>query len=82
MAYAELAQDVCMPLLPVDACIANLSLGSECDATVGELDECFETIYRGRRVQYGCDPLLTNPNCAGVMVLRVESKAPCPLPFP
>ncbi|MEP7049141.1 MAG: hypothetical protein ABJB12_02260 [Pseudomonadota bacterium] len=64
--------NVCLASLPPELCAQNLdSRGSECTATVGQLDDCVQTILalpNGGWVGHGCAPLLANPTCAGVTV--------------
>jgi hypothetical protein len=64
--------DLCLADLPSGLCSSNLdSLGRQCTATIGELDDCVETILAtktGGWVGHGCAPLLANPSCAGVLV--------------
>jgi hypothetical protein len=81
--FGDLGGEVCRPVLPIDACAANLKVAPDCDATLGELSECAETISaQNTRVGRGCEALLQNASCAGVFALRVPNGAACPLPFP
>lgn len=81
--YGDLFGQVCRPVLPLDACVANFGAAPDCDATVAELDECAETLMvQKRRVGRGCEALLENPSCAGLFALRTPNGAACPLPFP
>jgi len=63
---------LCLADLPSQLCVENLAaFGSKCSATIGELDDCVETILAvptGGWVGHGCAPLLSNPTCAGVIV--------------
>jgi len=71
-------ESLCLADLPPDLCARNLdSLASKCTATIGELDDCVETIRAapaGGWVGHGCAPLLRNPTCAGVVVQEFTDK--------
>jgi hypothetical protein len=72
----------CLPLLPTDLCVKNLETrGTDCSATLGELDDCVETILsvpKGGWVGRGCAPLLANPTCSGVIVQLLSGDANVP----
>ena len=78
---------LCLADLPPALCAQNLdNLGSKCTATIGELDDCVETIYAQPSgwVGHGCAPLFRNPTCAGVLVqpFAIDSTpAPCVVPL-
>lgn len=70
----NIGYDVCLPEIPVELCVHNFHAVRQCTATLGDLDDCVETIRGGGQndrpawVGHGCAPLLANPSCAGLVV--------------
>jgi hypothetical protein len=64
----------CMPELPVSLCERNFRALPACTATLGDVNDCVETIRAMRGdpfsgwVGHGCAPLLTSPGCEGLVV--------------
>lgn len=61
----------CMPELPAELCVMNLHARPGGTATLGDLNDCVETVRAVRHdgwVGHGCAPLLAQPTCQGVIV--------------
>jgi hypothetical protein len=84
--FSEAGMNLCLPNLPVSICVKNLRT-QPCTATVGQLDECLETIQSFGSfpgwVGHGCAPLVANPTCAGIIVQPTGDEAgpPCNAPW-
>jgi len=69
---------LCLADLPSGYCSQNLdTFGFNCTATIGELDDCMETIRAAKTggwVGHGCAPLLSNPTCVGVLAQHFADK--------
>jgi len=70
----NIGYELCLPQIPVELCVRNFRALPECTATLGDLDDCVETIrgsHQNERpawVGHGCVPLLTHPSCEGLIV--------------
>jgi hypothetical protein len=58
--------------LPTWACEANLAL-SACQATVADLNDCYLTARSGYPSPRGCARFLSEPECAGTLVVHAAS---------
>jgi hypothetical protein len=65
--FSAVGASACMMELPIAHCITNIRLRPDCTATVGELDDCIETLRVLGIVGHGCGPLLANPTCENVI---------------
>lgn len=72
--FSTVGVSVCMMELPVAHCMTNIRLRPDCTATLGELNDCVETIRAigignpgSGWVGHGCGPLLANASCENVI---------------
>jgi hypothetical protein len=68
--FSAVGASACFMELPIAHCKTNMRLRPGCTATLGQLDDCVETIRAGAGgwVGHGCGPLLANPTCKNVIV--------------
>jgi hypothetical protein len=90
--YGHIGGEVCIVDLPLDWCMKNIMLfGSECTATLAQLDDCVESIRGWANatpawVGHGCGPLLSNPGCERTIVQKLAppdapgATPPCKVP--
>lgn len=74
--WGHIGAEVCLMDLPFDLCKSNMLLHQSCTATLGQLDDCVESIRAwptGGWVGHGCGPLLSNTSCARLIVQQVPS---------
>jgi len=83
--WGHIGGEVCVMDLPFDWCMQNMLLHQSCTATLGQLDDCVESIRawpNGGWVGHGCGPLLSNTSCARLIVQAVPNSMPedCKVP--
>lgn len=79
--FGHIGGHVCVMDLPLELCVKNVkAYGSECTATLEQLDDCVESIRAWGNadpawVGHGCGPLMSNESCAHVVVQALADNA-------
>jgi len=77
--YSTPGVAACILDLPAELCVKNVRSRPDCTATVGELDDCVETILAAGFsgwVGHGCAPLMSNPTCQNVIAQPISKDNP------